>query len=214
MVSRRLGPSARLETVLDLAESMPSDGEIPRSVLLDRLSCLPCDFRIGRQQQVFTAEEAAKTPFCNESVYLVKKKALDYGMEHLAPNNAQGELYLTDAIGAIFNAAGENGPRYRVGHVSTEDRFEVMSYNNPEELLQIEDHFHGQRQQSLADLRNRLGAEKLKTVGEWLALFPGDGPVPPSTRAAWSSLTARTTNCWPTGLRLSLSSGELSGAFR
>jgi len=184
IVGRHLGPSALLERVLDLAESMPGDGEIPRSLLLDRLSRLPCDFRIGCQQQVFTAEEAAKTPFCNESVYLVKKKAIDYGMEHLASDNAQGELYLTDAIGAIFHAAGEDGPLYRVRHVSTEDRFEVMSYNNPEELLQIEDHFHGQRQQSLADLRDRLGAEKLKTVGEWLTLFPADGPVPPSTRTA------------------------------
>ena len=184
IVSRHLGQTVSLETVLESAEKLPGDGEIPSPLLLDRLSRLPHDFRIGPEQRVFTAAEAAQAPFLNESVYLVKKKAIDYGIEHLSSNNAQGEFYLTDAIGAIFNAVGENGPLFRVRHMPTKNRFEVMSYNNPEELLQIEENFHGQRQQSLADLRNRVGAEKLRTVGEWLTFFPADGPVSQPTRAA------------------------------
>jgi N-acetylgalactosamine kinase len=155
------------------------------SCILARLAALPCDVRIAPEPVVFSAAEAAAARFRNESVYLVRKRAIDFGLEQMAANNAQGELYLTDAIGAIFRARGDTGPRFRICHVPTETPVEVMSYNNPEELLRIEDHFHGQRRQSLEELRTRLEAERFKTIDDWLALFPAEGQLPEPTRSAF-----------------------------
>ncbi|MFO1092521.1 MAG: galactokinase family protein [Planctomycetaceae bacterium] len=144
---------------------------------------MPIDLSFRRY--AFTPTDAADAEYRNESVYLVRKRAIDYGIERLTADNAQGELYLTDAIGAIFNAEGDDGPRFRVTHVATADHAEVMSYNNPEELLRIEDYFHGQRRQSLADLRERLGDSRVKSIDEWLQLFPERGDVPDATLAAF-----------------------------
>ncbi len=202
IVTKHLGPSATLAGVLGQdAESVQvfdssnklighiereSDTGVPgREVLKARLTSLPFDFRIGPEPVVFTDGEAAAARFRNESVYLVRKRAIDFGLEQIAANNAQGEHYLTDAIGSIFRARTDKGPRFRICHVPTETPVEVMSYNNPEELLRIEDHFHGQRRQSLEDLRTRLGAERFKTIDDWLALFPAEGPLPEPTRNAF-----------------------------
>jgi N-acetylgalactosamine kinase len=185
IVTKHLGPSATLARVLELDEDHVGRTGSP-FYILSRLTALPYDFRIGPESVVFAAADAAAARFRNESVYLVRKRAIDFGLEQMAANNAQGELYLTDAIGAIFRARGETGPRFRLCHVPTETPVEVMSYNNPEELLRIEDHFHGQRRQSLEELRTRLGAERFKTIDEWLALFPAEGPLPDSTRAAFT----------------------------
>lgn len=186
IVTKHLGPSATLARALE-GSSSPPDGRIANpSYDLSRLATLPCEFRIGPESVVFTAADAAAARFRNESVYLVRKRAIDFGLEQLAANNAQGELYLTDAIGAIFRARDDKGPRFRLCHVPTETPVEVMSYNNPEELLRIEDHFHGQRRQSLEELRTRLGAERFKTIDEWLGLFPDEGPLPGPTRRAFT----------------------------
>src|SRR5579872_891604 len=184
IMARHLGRSASLAAVLEGADGATNGHSLDRAELLERLAPLPRNFRIEPSAQVFAADEVWSAPFRNESVYLVKKKAIEFGLELLPSHNAQGELYLTDAIGAIFGAVGDHGPRFRVCHVRTETPFEVMSYNNPEELLRIEDYFHGQRRQSLEDLKVRLGNERLKTVREWMRLFPSDGELPPATRSA------------------------------
>lgn len=184
IVSRHMGRSGTLSAVLEMVPGTKLGEKVERGALLDRLALLPRDFRFGAGHRPITPDEALKAPLRNESVYLVKKKAIEFGLEHMPSDNAQGESYLTDAIGAIFCADGANGPRFRVCHVATETPFEVMSYNNPEELLRIEDHFHGQRRQSLDELRSSLGGEKLKSVSEWLEVFPADGPLPEATQGA------------------------------
>jgi N-acetylgalactosamine kinase len=184
VVTRHVGRSGSLQAVLDLAPGTKVAEPIERGGILDRLASLPSDFRFGSGRKPISAEDALHAPLRNESVYLVRKKAIDFGLDHMPVDNAQGESYLTDAIGAIFCAAGENGVRYRVCHVESKTPYEVMSYNNPEELLRIEDHFHGQRRKSIDDLRRSLGCEKLKPVEDWLEMFPEAGPLPPETRTA------------------------------
>ena len=184
IVARHFGNSATLASVLEIAAPDTLLESTGREALLARLASLPCDFRFDAGVKGFSAEEAAASPWRNEFVYLVKKRAIEYGLEHMLSQNAQGELYLTDAVGAICRAAIDQKPRFRVCHVATESEFEVMSYNDPEELLRIEDHFHGRRQQSLEDLRSRLGRDKLKPIDEWLRLFPAGKELPPEARAA------------------------------
>jgi len=179
IVARHLGPSANLRDVLDAPNGLSSS---PRGLLIDKLATLPRDFSFG-PEQVFSPQDADEARYRNESVYLVKKKVLEYGLENLRTNNAQKELYLTDAMIAILQARGANGPTYRICYSATETPFEVMSYNNPEELLRIEDHFHGRRKQSLESLLGRLGRHKLRTVSQWLELFPSDHSLAGKTRS-------------------------------
>jgi N-acetylgalactosamine kinase len=184
LVGRHLGNPASLTAVIEGPVPTMADGTLDSPRLVARLAKLPCDFRTDGAGRVFTAEEAAHAPLRNEFVYLVRKRVIEQALEQLLTNNAQGELYLTDAIGAICCANRDSHPKFHVCHVSTETPFEVMSYNDPEELLKIEDCFHGRRRQSAADLRARLGDQKLKTPAEWLRLFPDNGDVPQAVRNA------------------------------
>src|SRR5579872_3271573 len=134
IVARNLGRSGTLASVFEQRD-FPGQGAVDARVLLERLAALPHDFRVPGEPRAFTAEETQAAPFRNESVYLVKKRAIDYGLEKMRSDNAQGESYLTDAIGEIF-CAGSAGERlFRTCQVATETPFEVLSYNNPEELL-------------------------------------------------------------------------------
>jgi len=184
IVHRHLGNKVSLQQVAGLPLDHRADGVVDFDQLRDGLLKSPIDWEIAGEK--FSPVAAADAPFRNESVYLIRKRAIDFGIEKLTADNAQGELYLTDAIGAVFTARDEQGYRFRVTHVPTEAPAEVMSYNNPEELLRIEDYFHGQRRQSVAELQLRLGLSRLKSIDEWLHLFPESGEVPAPTRAAFS----------------------------
>ena len=183
IVQRHLGAKSSLEQVFGHTFDPSAVGAMEPAAVRERLLGLPIDLTVNGH--TFTPQGAVESPFRNESVYLVRKRAIDFGIEQLTADNAQGELYLTDAIGAIFTAAQDDAAKFRVAHVATESAAEVMSYNNPEELLRIEDYFHGQRRQSISDLQTRLGAERLRTISDWLELFPDDGAVPAATSAAF-----------------------------
>jgi len=184
IVWQHVGRSGTLAGVLEKRDWPAGQGAVDARAVLERLAGLPQDFHVPGEARHFTPHEALAAPFRNESVYLVKKRAIDYGLERMRSDNAQGESYLTDAIGEIF-CAGSGGQRqFRTCHVATETPFEVLSYNNPEELLRIEDYFHGQRRQSLDDLRGWLGNARLKTIDQWLELFPADGKLPPESKVA------------------------------
>ena len=60
------------------------------------------------------------------------------GFLNLTKNNVLGEEHLTEAVTAILTATDDQGPRFRCNFVATQKSREVMSFNNPEELLEIE----------------------------------------------------------------------------
>ena len=140
--------------------------------LREMLSRLPRTFELGPGQRPVTPQQAFESPLRNESVYLVRKAALAYGLQRMTVDNAQGEAYLTDAIGAILAARTDHGLRFQAGYVSTQTPYDVMSYNDPEELLRISDHYQGKTHQTLSERKERLGEAAFRTVGEWLELFP------------------------------------------
>ncbi len=165
-------------------ERLSAADKVDREQLLAALDQVPESFAVGKGDEQIAAEDALDAPLRNESVYLVRKGALAYGLQHMASDNAQGEQYLTDAMGAILSARDDDGLRFRAGYVATTAPHELMSYNNPEELLRITDYFHGQRQQSLSQLQARLGESVCRGVAEWLTLFPGDDrPLAETDRA-------------------------------
>jgi N-acetylgalactosamine kinase len=153
-----------------------------RAALLSLLSELPHDFRFGSGPAI-AADEAMRSRFCNESVYLIRKGALRFGLDHMSTDNAQGEEYLTDAIGAVLQANSDTS-RFLASWLPTERPDEVMAFNNPEELLVIEDRLQGQRRQALTQLSDRLGPERFRTVDQWLDLFRGGSELLPATEEA------------------------------
>ena len=189
IIARHLQKPTTLETVLDRkADQEPVHGIgsswVDRQAALQILAELPRGFTVAGGTLFITPQQALDSTFRNESVYLVRKGTLAYGLQHMGSDNAQGEQYLTDAIGAILSARTDDGLRFSAGTVSTRHAHDVMSYNNPEELLRITDYFHGRRQQSLTELQERLGAATLRAVREWIELFPADGPVLPQVAQA------------------------------
>jgi N-acetylgalactosamine kinase len=151
--------------------------------LREALANLPRAFDLGPGRAPVPPELALESPLRNESVYLVRKGALAFGLQQMTADNAQGEEYLTDAIGAILSARSDHGLRFRAGYVTTRSAHDVMSYNNPEELLRINDYFEGKTQQSLSDQKRRLGTAAFREIGQWLELFPDQPEPPPATCA-------------------------------
>lgn len=76
------------------------------------------------------SEEEKKINEVNTSVYCFQVKALRNVLSRLKPDNAQGELYLTDAL-ELLNAAGT-----RTGIVQAEDYREAMGINDRVQLAQ------------------------------------------------------------------------------
>ncbi len=68
----------------------------------------------------------------NTGIYVFKRKELFQALEAIRPNNAQGELYLTDTIEIL---AGKGS---RIGSVKSDDFHETEGINNREQLAQIE----------------------------------------------------------------------------
>ncbi|GMU92949.1 MAG: hypothetical protein AMXMBFR4_20070 [Candidatus Hydrogenedentota bacterium] len=99
--------------------------------------------RVGRSYSVNGAEVSAseieaQTKWVNQAVYLFRSKPLFAALERLDTTNVQREEYLTDAVGHIVNAGGRAVP------VLVDDPDDVLAFNNPEELLEIEEHFRRQ----------------------------------------------------------------------
>jgi N-acetylgalactosamine kinase len=160
-------------------EAFPPAAPLDRQLLARGLDDMPAEFTLSGDGQRISAAEALRAPLRNESVYLVRKGVLSYGLQHIGADNAQGEQYLTDAIGAILAARDDHGIRFRAAYVATSSPHDIMSYNDPEELLRITDYFQGRSHQSLGELAQRLGTSTIRTVQEWLELFPDhDQPVP------------------------------------
>jgi len=68
----------------------------------------------------------------NTGIYVFDAAALDWALERLTPDNAQGELYLTDAIGLLV------GGDRRVAALLTDDPDAVMGINTRVQLAQAE----------------------------------------------------------------------------
>lgn len=83
-----------------------------------------------------TADEIeSNVKWVNQAVYLYKAGVLFEALDKLRPANVQNEEYLTDTIDHAVRAG------LRVTPVALEDPEDVLGFNDPEELLAIEDHF-------------------------------------------------------------------------
>jgi N-acetylgalactosamine kinase len=184
VIAEDLGGKGAYARVIPGGPDPDGAGVYPRGPLVDALERSETDFEPIPGKDRISAEEAWHAPWRNEFVYLVRMGALQAGLQHMQAANAQGESYLTDAIGAICTSRrpDRQEDQYRVVLEPTIHPHEVLSYNNPEELLLIEDHLHGRRRHSESTLRGRLGTARLKRVADWQRLFPVAGPLPDPSR--------------------------------
>ncbi len=93
-------------------------------------------FTIHEEWNLTAAEVEEQCDLVNISLYLFKNQAYYASTEKLQANNAQGELYLTDAVHDLVTH--ENQRHYTVSCVRTPNDYDVMGFNTLEELEQIE----------------------------------------------------------------------------
>jgi len=123
--------------------------------------------------QTFTAEQVEQTSTTvNASLYLFDFDRLHGALRHLSPSNAQGELYLTDTIEFLATHAG------RVLTLAVADAKDIMAFNTPAELMEIERVILQREGAPMATTTaaGTLGPDVLQPARAWLAALEQPGP--------------------------------------
>jgi N-acetylgalactosamine kinase len=151
----------------------------------DILALIPAErtvFHLGTARNphlTLTPEAVDRSQEVNQSVYLVKAPALFHALASLRTDNAQGEEYLSDIVNILAQAhdAKRGRPSYRVQAVKVTDPTQVMGFNNPAELLEIENTLRAKAAATAG--ASILADGACRTVREWQALFAGLAPATP-----------------------------------
>ena len=106
-------------------------------------------------------EDARHITAGNTSVYVVKRHMLQSALRNLKRDNAQQEEYLSDLIAHVR----ENGGTVKM--LSVSDPAQVLGFNNPAELLQVEKLLRGDRTLSPPPPNEVI----FRPFGEWLRLL-------------------------------------------
>ena len=109
------------------------------------------------------------SPTVNPSLYCFRFERLCEALDRLQPDNAQGELYLTDAIG-ILAAAGA-----AIEAVPLADPNDLMGFNTPGELMAVEEVLarHERPPRVSVAPRRTLSQRVLKPARQWLEIVEG-----------------------------------------
>lgn len=126
--------------------------------------------RLGRDPDLaITPEQADQADEVNLSVYLVKAQALYYALARLSDDNAQGEEYLSDIINILAQARDNGRRRFRVETLKVTDPTLVLGFNNPAELLEVQNVFRARRTRPTA-LQPGI-SPAYRPVREWQSIF-------------------------------------------
>ena len=127
----------------------------------EQLGYFSLQSRAGRPL-CLTPDEAEALPHSNTSVYVTTRGVLANAMAKLSNHNAQQEEYLSDLV-AITAATGG-----RAKVLLAADPNDVLGFNNPAELLEVENTLRTRQQ---AARHNLLPDDEFRPLGDWLALF-------------------------------------------
>jgi len=96
-------------------------------------------WREGQPQTLSAAEAEELATEVNLSVYLCRAPVLYQALGALARGHAQQEEFLTDIVqGLAVHRRADGAPQYRVATVPVAHSDEVLSFNTPEQLAEIE----------------------------------------------------------------------------
>lgn len=115
---------------------------------------------IGEQE--FDPEDVDSSKYTNASFYIMSGRAAKYALPLIGDDNAQKEEYLTDIIEIIASHGG-----FKLELEPVRDEYEIMSFNNVEELLKVEDYYRRRKADAAMLPQNNM----YKPVGEWIHLF-------------------------------------------
>ncbi|MDP2982376.1 MAG: NTP transferase domain-containing protein [Candidatus Latescibacter sp.] len=133
----------------------------------------------GRQIEMSGEELERMCNTINQAVYLFTSEAFYRRIFSLGTDNAQKEEYLTDVIRLL---ARDSERHWKIIPVPVRDKNEVLSFNNPEELLHIEEYYNTKeanltfREQAYARIDEELRKRALRPVTEWVRILEEFGP--------------------------------------
>ena len=116
-------------------------------------------------------EQVENAQLYNSSVYLVKTQALEFVLERLDRNNAQGEEYLPDMITILTQSRKADGSCFVVRALRVQDEHAVMAFNDPAELLEIESYVQARKKQQMVPALPE--GSHFRQISEWLSAFRG-----------------------------------------
>src|SRR5690606_8285899 len=121
-----------LGELYDLLESGDAEG---LAQALQNIGPSAGEIRLGRD--VFTPDEVEAGRYQNDAVYIFKSTVLRDALDQYTGDTAQGEEYLTDAVNILANSS-ESQSSVALCEFESD---EILTYNNPEELVAVEDAF-------------------------------------------------------------------------
>ncbi|HOK29979.1 MAG TPA: NTP transferase domain-containing protein [bacterium] len=114
----------------------------------------------GREDILDLVEKSDET---NQSLYFIKAPLLYSALKEIKSNNAQQEEYITDIVNILSKAGA------KIDTFLVTDKDKILSFNTPQELLEIEMYFQRIKLKELnGNLRNPAN---YKMVSEWIEIF-------------------------------------------
>lgn len=131
-----------------------------------------CLFQV--EDRTLAPEQVEALPLSNTSVYVTKKKNLEYVLSRLDRDNAQQEEYLSD----IVRLLRRREPPGRIVCLVEKDREKVLGFNDPQELLRVSSVVHRRNQRECPAPDPALFQPVEDYVAQVRAALAGDQDLP------------------------------------
>lgn len=119
-------------------EALQKNDKLHKSYGLTLLKDTEPNFLIPEFPPLSGLEAENRCTQVNVSLYFFRSHAFYEALGNLKPNNAQGELYITDAVEYLVDHINGSA-KYKVVNSEMPDDYDIMGFNTLEELQQIEE---------------------------------------------------------------------------
>lgn len=149
-------------------------GSVNFSTLYSDSDCLFLVTDSKGQQVSVTPDEAESLPCSNTSVYLTKRKFLEYTLANLNSNNAQQENYLSDMVAILQNRAEHGSMKLLL----VDDFSKILGFNNPQELLDVSEKIRLKSKRSLPTPDSSIFIKVSEYIAQIKAILADDFTTP------------------------------------
>jgi N-acetylgalactosamine kinase len=116
-------------------------------------------------QRSFDPDAVSKARYVNAALYLFSPAAFAAALQHMNKNNAAREEYLTDMVNWLCQPDADPASSYNVSVLPVQDETKILTYNNVEQLLSIENIL------GKSGSKEQLSFSVFKPVSAWIRLF-------------------------------------------